>query len=493
MKLHHIIFGSMFMFALAVLPAHAEGSWVQKEYGTIQGLQGIAQIGDTYFAAGNTGNIIRSTDDGETWSAFDQSASVYWQDMGVFGSYIWAIGEGGAMRESQDSGSTWAGVTTGVSEVLYDMDTSTLYGYLVGSGGRIMAYHTDARLWLAVTSDTTSVLYRVQDRGDATAWVVGGQGILLYTLDAGQTWTNKGNVATDDLYGVWFTSATEGYVVGRNGTFRKTIDAGASWTTIAVSGLSSQSLYDIRGSGDDLVIAGDKILIRSEDAGVTWSVTDYTTENYTFRNALFSDEGPWVVGTNYDMASVMLRYEQSGGAGSGSAGEEEVVEEEEETVLLVPVEAEPGTLIKKVCLEGATATDPCRAVYYYATDGMRHAFPNEKVFFTWFDDFDSVVDVSADFLSDIQLGSNVTYHPGTRMVKFLSVPTVYTVSIGSELRSIASEEIAVGMYGDDWNQQIDDISDAFYGNYSFGEPIEAIEDYIPELASEAVSSLDDNF
>lgn len=484
----------MFLFALVVLPAHAEGSWVQKEYGTIQGLQGMAQIGDTYFAAGNTGNIIRSIDDGETWSAFEQSASVYWQDMGAQGNYVWAIGEGGAMRESQNSGVTWDGVATGVSEILYDMDTSTSYGYLVGSGGRIMAYNIGARLWLTVTSGTTNVLYRVQDRGNATAWAVGAQGLLLYTSDAGTSWTNKGNVATDDLYGVWFTSATDGYVVGRNGTFRKTTDAGASWTNISVTGLSSQSLYDIRGSGDELVIAGDKILIRSEDAGATWTATDYATENYTFRNALFSDEGPWVVGTNYDMASVMLRYEQE-------VIVEEVVEEvveeavveEEESEILVPVEAGEGSLIKTVCLGETDVNDPCRAVYYYASDGMRHAFPNEKVYFTWFDDFDSVVSVSGDFMSDIRLGSNVTYHPGTRMVKFQTVPTVYAVVKGGELRAVASEEIALGLYGEDWNQQIDDISDAFYGNYSFGEPIEATEDYLPHLAAEAVSSLDDNF
>ena len=479
--------------ALVVVPAHAEGSWVEKEYGTIQGLQGMVHAGETYFAAGNTGNIIRSIDAGETWEAFDQSASIYWQDMGVFGDTIWTIGEGGAMRQSTDASVNWTNVTTGVSEVLYDLDTSSGYGYLVGSGGRIMNYHTDAKIWISATSPVTTALYRVNDLGDGTAWAVGEQGYLLYTQDAGVTWANKGRVADPDLYGVWFTSATDGYVVGRNGTFRQTTDAGSSWSDVSVSGLSSQHLYDIRGTGDELVVAGDKILMRSEDAGVTWTVTDYFEENYTFRNAYISDAGIWAMGTHYDMASVMHLYEEEVVEEVIEEEVEEEVIEEEEEELLVPVEAEPGTLIKKVCLDDADASDSCRAVYYYATDGMRHAFPNEKVFFTWFDDFDSVVNVSADFLSDLTLGSNVTYHPGTRMVKFLSVPTVYAVVKGGELRSIASEEIAIEMYGDDWNQQIDDISDAFLGNYSFGEPIESAEDYIPDLASEAVTSLDDNF
>lgn len=497
MKLHRISFVSALIFSVLVSPVFAEGSWEEKEYGTIQGLQGMVEVGDMVFAGGNSGNIIRSQDDGETWEVFDQNATAYWQDMGAFGQTVWAIGEGATMRQSDDGGATWGNVTLSVTENLYDLDASDDYAYLVGSGGRIMAYQTAAKLWLSVSSPVTSALYRVQDMGDGTAWIVGTEGVLLSTTDGGQNWTNLGMVASNDLYGIWFTSATEGYVVGRSGIFRKTTDAGVSWADVSVSGVTNQHLYDIRGSGDELVVVGDKILMRSEDGGATWTVTDYTDENYTFRNAYVSDGGTWAVGTKDDIASVMVRYEEE--VIEEEVEEEEITEEEateeevEEEEVLTPVEAEPGTLIKSVCLGETDLNDPCRSVYYYATDGKRHAFPNEKVFFTWFDDFDSVVDVSSDFLSDIALGSNVTYHPGTRMVKFLSVPTVYAVVKGGELRSIASEEIATELYGDDWNQQIDDISDAFYGNYTFGEPIESAEDYVPDLAAEAVTTLDDNF
>jgi hypothetical protein len=41
-----------------------------------------------------------------------------------------------------------------------------------------------------------------------------------------------------------------------------------------------------------------------------------------------------------------------------------------------------GSLIKLACGQKATADDPCKAVYYYGSDGKRHAFPNEKAFFT---------------------------------------------------------------------------------------------------------------
>jgi len=75
------------------------------------------------------------------------------------------------------------------------------------------------------------------------------------------------------------------------------------------------------------------------------------------------------------------------------------------------------------------------------------------------------------------LGKNVTYHPGERMVKFLSWITVYVVSAGGELRAIPSEEVATDLYGSNWNTQIDDISDAFFSNYTFGAALETASDY----------------
>ncbi len=494
MRAIHISLAVATMALLVSLPVLAGGSWQEKEYGTIQGLRSMIQVGDTYFAAGNNGNVIVSTDGAETWSLFEQNASVYWQAMGIQGDRLWMIGEGGAMRESTDAGVTWQNVTTDVSENLYDVDASDGSAYLVGAGGRIMSFHPEAKIWLSQTSPVTVALNAVQDVGNDVVWAVGSEGYLVQTPDAGANWYNKGRVADDELHGVWFTSGTDGWVVGRNGTVRKTTDAASSWSSVSISGITTQTLYDVAVSEEEIVIVGDKVLTRSEDGGVTWQTTDYTQENYLFRDAYLSDEGIWAVGTKDDIASVMLLFE----AEETVATEEEVIEEVENVVEPEEVtesveEAEPGNLIKLVCEGGEDVNAPCRSVYYYATDGYRHAFPNENVFFTWFDNFDDVIEVSKDFLSDISLGKNVTYHPGTRMVKFVTVPTVYAVVMGGELREVSSEAVAAALYGEDWNTKIDDISDAFYGNYSFGEVIESSGDYDLAVAFGSVDSLDDNF
>lgn len=154
-------------------------------------------------------------------------------------------------------------------------------------------------------------------------------------------------------------------------------------------------------------------------------------------------------------------------------------------------EAEEGNLLKMACPGGEDVNDPCRAVYYYGADGKRHAFPNEKVFFTWYEDFDDVIIVTDDFMASITLGRNVTYRPGATMVKFITVNTVYAVGEDGELRGIDSEDTAISIFGSDWNQQIHDISDAFYRNYSFGEDIDSTSDYDPDEAYDSVDSIDD--
>ncbi|MEK7665996.1 MAG: YCF48-related protein [Patescibacteria group bacterium] len=150
-----------------------------------------------------------------------------------------------------------------------------------------------------------------------------------------------------------------------------------------------------------------------------------------------------------------------------------------------------NSLIKMACSGGEDVNDSCRAVYYYGEDGKRHAFPNEKVYFTWFDDFDDVNIVTDATMASASLGQNVTYHPGKKMVKFVTVRTVYAVGSDGELRAIDSEETAEALYGENWNQNVDDIADTFYGNYSFGVDIDDESDFDVDETIDDTDGIDD--
>lgn len=113
------------------------------------------------------------------------------------------------------------------------------------------------------------------------------------------------------------------------------------------------------------------------------------------------------------------------------------------------------------------------AVYYMGADGFRYVFPNEKTYKTWYSDadgnpdFSDVVMISDAALADIQMGGNVTYRPGVKMIKIDTDPKVYVVTQGGNLYHVDSESVATTLYGSTWNKQIEDVPDGYFSNYTF--------------------------
>ncbi len=150
-----------------------------------------------------------------------------------------------------------------------------------------------------------------------------------------------------------------------------------------------------------------------------------------------------------------------------------------------------GSLVK-LPDDGDAATQIDSAVYYYGADCKRHAFPNSKVYFSWYTDFSGVEVVQPSVLASMTLGPNVTYRPGVKMVKFTTDNKVYAVSKGGNLRWVTTEGVAVGLYGSNWNTKIDDISDAFYTNYTFGSAINTTADYNVTAEMANATTIDDS-
>jgi plastocyanin/FlaG/FlaF family flagellin (archaellin) len=132
------------------------------------------------------------------------------------------------------------------------------------------------------------------------------------------------------------------------------------------------------------------------------------------------------------------------------------------------------------------------AVYYYAEDGFRYVFPNDKTYFTWYDNFDDVQWLEDSDMSDIQIGGNVTYKPGVKMIKITSDPRVYVVAAGGEIRAIPSEDVATDLYGSSWNTMIDDVPDGFFPNYTLGSELEFASQFDAESEEASAWSINYN-
>lgn len=130
------------------------------------------------------------------------------------------------------------------------------------------------------------------------------------------------------------------------------------------------------------------------------------------------------------------------------------------------------------CTSGALIKGSQAAVYYCGADGQRYVFPNEKTYFTWYPSFVTVQTITDAELASLTLGGVVTYRPGIKMIKLESVPKVYAVSHDGVLRWVTDASIASCLYGASWNvTSVDDLSIAFYPNYTVGSDITACSQY----------------
>lgn len=129
------------------------------------------------------------------------------------------------------------------------------------------------------------------------------------------------------------------------------------------------------------------------------------------------------------------------------------------------------------------------AVYYFGEDGLRYVFPNDKTYFTWYTNFNNVKWLSDKNLATIQIGGNVTYKPGVKMIKINSDPKVYAVSTNGTLHPVVSESVAIALYGTNWNKKIDDVPDGFFSNYTIDAPIELASQYSVQAEQDDATSI----
>ncbi|MFA4872356.1 MAG: hypothetical protein WC659_00270 [Patescibacteria group bacterium] len=116
-------------------------------------------------------------------------------------------------------------------------------------------------------------------------------------------------------------------------------------------------------------------------------------------------------------------------------------------------------------------------VYYVDDGGVRHAYPNQHTYRSWFGGTlrqaqgDKLIEtVKVEELAGIALGKNVTMRPGS-LVKIPTAPQVYAVEAGGILRPIVGEQTAIDLWGKDWAKKVIDMPEVFFSDYQIGKSV----------------------
>ena len=130
----------------------------------------------------------------------------------------------------------------------------------------------------------------------------------------------------------------------------------------------------------------------------------------------------------------------------------------------------PSTVL--YCVPGSLIRIPTNpSVYYCGSDGKRYVFPNARTYATWYKDFSAVQMITPEDMANIQLGGNVTYRPGVKLVKIQTDPKVYAVDRNGTLRWMQTSAIAAKYYGTAWAKSVEDVPDVFFTDYTVGNPV----------------------
>jgi photosystem II stability/assembly factor-like uncharacterized protein len=209
---------------------------------------------------------------------------------------IIAIGEDGIMLRSTDNGITWSGVSTGGANDAYGLYSGCFVdpsiGFTVGHRGRILKTTNGGLTWVQYATtyvDMDAVDFVDKSIGYAATW-----NNIYKTTDAGSSWsvlplTTPGSF--DRFRYIHFFSKDSGVALSETPVrVYKTYNAGTSWQEIPFNNLYNSQILGAFFLNQTIFLStngpyGYQVL-RSQNAGESWSVQNSGTG---YSNPFFTD------------------------------------------------------------------------------------------------------------------------------------------------------------------------------------------------------------
>lgn len=208
--------------------------YLQASRFTYGNLNGIDFGEGVFVACGDTG-ILGYSSAGESWTKTDSGTSEDLNDVCfVTGSTAWvAVGNGGTVIRSSNNGITWSAVVSGVSDDLYAIASNGANLVAVGEGGLVITSSDGGATWGEGSNcPATTDLHAVVWYNDVTKWVIVGHGSTILRYDGADPGSfEAGSVDTEvDLEGVGWAGANGLLIAAGSGAVTVTSENGLAWT-----------------------------------------------------------------------------------------------------------------------------------------------------------------------------------------------------------------------------------------------------------------------
>jgi photosystem II stability/assembly factor-like uncharacterized protein len=257
-------------------------------FGTVDILIIVVVAAGLVMAAIYSERIVRRASDAPTDMP---PPPIQWRDQ-FFGlsapasGVLWMAGSGGKVVRSEDDGRSWSVQETGITENLQDIAAwDADRAVAAGNDGAVIVTADGGQSWAPVPvprSEVANKLIRVRIQESGRAWAVGVMGMILSSEDWGASWQRRGeevDVAWNDIA---FADDDTVWVVGEFGSMMRSTDGGASWQEVEPASQRSLMAIAFRDSQTAVAVGLDGLVLRTSDAGLSWEPVDAGTTLHLF-------------------------------------------------------------------------------------------------------------------------------------------------------------------------------------------------------------------
>jgi hypothetical protein len=244
--------------------------------GTTFNLNNLWMISNEYFITGNNGILLSSTNVESGWTSLSTgtTANLY-SFLNEYLPFYMILGSNGKILKK--SGGIWSPYQTNINDNLVSGGFFSTNLVIVGSGGKVYKKRISQSdsVYVTIQTPTTNNLNSIWG-SEINYWAAGNGGVILKSLDTGNTWIPQVSGTTNKLNFIMFKNNFLGFAVGDNGTILKTTNGGTNW--ILKNSTTNSNLNNIDLSNrlttnitPNISIAGNKVFLYSNDTGNTWS------------------------------------------------------------------------------------------------------------------------------------------------------------------------------------------------------------------------------
>ena len=248
------------------------------------------------WVVGDHGLYSETTDGGFSWQNYQAPTPYMMGDVFFLGNNGWICGDGGLVLRTTDNGKSWATSLTPDQITLVAIRfLDSLKGITLGGTGygKIFKTTDGGATWREIIREIP--LYSLCTRNPNKLFIGGYGGLLLYSVDEGESWAQIQSSITESIKNIQFVNDNTGFIITTTGLFKST-DAGENWTPITLpNGLEVQGSYFLDEKTGWVFGREGKIYL-TQNGGGSWSQEPDLTIATINKMTFVGDKDGWAVG-----------------------------------------------------------------------------------------------------------------------------------------------------------------------------------------------------